>query len=463
MQPIKRPFNRNTMIPVTIVLATLLLLTGCATTRKQAQREQLDKITAGLQDNRQAIDPKELASLTDYLTVAYARNPSLQTAYHRWRAAIEGISEAQLLPNPNLSFSIFAEQIDTRHKVALTQAFPTIGVLRYRTRVADAQAQAAMHTFEAERLELLERVTRAVMEYHYLYQSITITAEYLRLLDELQQIIEARYRSADASYPDLIQIRIERERLEDRLAALRDDRLPRSETLAALLNLELTEPLPWIADTEGLLPLPDEVPFEDIIPLLTYLNPELQALQARIIAAGYDIKLARRRGWPQFMAGVEWMTMSGMGDGGDEDDFAFMAGVTLPIWRGGYRAARNAAQEEEKALIAQHKTLQNSLRAELAMLTARYQDATRRRNRFENSLIPQARQAKIVARQAYAEGRIPFAGLIDAYRMLLDLQLMSARAHADQVTILADIGCCIGDLDSLFEKNNPTEASPTSE
>jgi len=454
MRSIKSLLHHNTRFLPVFLLTALLFLTGCATTREQAQREQLDEITSGFQANEEDIEPAELDSLADYLQLAYHRNPDLQAAYHRWKAALESIPQARQLPDPSLSFSVFAEQLDTRHSVALTQAFPTIGVLRYRTRAADAQAQAAMHMFEAERLDLLERVTRAAMEYHYLHESISITTQYLQLLTELKQIIEARYRSADASYSDLIQIRIEQERLEDKLASLQDERLPRSETLAALLNLQTNDPLPWIADTREFMPLPDKIYFEDIIPLVAFLNPELKAIQARIHAAGYNVELARRRGWPQFMAGVEWMTMTGMGDGSDEDDFAFMGGITLPIWRSGYRAARKEAHEEENALVAKHRSLHNNLRAELAMLTSRYQDATRRRNRFEDSLIPQAHQAKSTARQAYAEGQIEFAGLIDAYRVLLDLQLMSARAKADQVSTLADFGCCIGDLDALFDKED---------
>ena len=447
----RHQFDYKTAVQWSASLAVLLFFSGCVSADKHIQRGELDNVTSSMTKHNDAIDITRLESLSDYLAVAFARNPNLRAAYHRWKAAVERMPEARQLHDPSLSLSIFTEQIDTRHKVALTQAFPAIGVLRYRTRAADARAQAAMYTFEAERLDLLENVTRAVVEYHYLHQSITITAEYLRLLDELQQIIEARYRAADASYPDLIQVRIERERLQDRLAGLHDERLPRSETLASLLNLDLNEPLPWLNDTDAFVPIPDDIQFEDIVPLLEDLNPELKALHARIAVAGYEGKLARRRGWPQFMVGVEWMAMTGMGDAHDENEVAFMAGMTLPIWRRGYRASRHAAQEEEKALIAQHNGLHNSLRAEFAMLTARYQDATRRRNRFEHSLIPQAHQAIIVARQAYAEGRIAFAGLIDAYRMLLDLQLMSASAYADQITILADIGCCIGDLDVLFK------------
>ena len=440
----------RTLLKGPIALSALVFLPACATPREQTLRQTHTEVGEAFPSH--TVDPATLTSLDDYLAAAYQRNPQLRAAYHRWEAALEGVPQARTLEDPSLTGTLFLEQMDTRYKVSLSQMFPAWGTLRLRTNQAGARAQAAMHAFEAERLDLFERVVRALMEYQYLEQATRSTAEHVRLLEELQEVITARYRSGSTQYPDWIKIRIEQERAQDRLAGLQDQRLYRSEVLAALLHLQPDAPLPWISNLAFSAPPADAIRFEDLLPQLDILNPELRAMDASIEVAEHAVHLARRRGWPRLMIGAEWMVMEGMEGQGDDTDVGLMAGITLPLWRSGYRAARRAAQAEQEARQQDRQNRHNQVRAELAMATTQYQDASRRLERFNTSLLPQAQQAIRVARQAYADGRMEFAGMIDAYRTLLDLQLLAARAEADRGIALADIGCCLGDPETLFEK-----------
>lgn len=433
-------------------LAILLLVSACTSPREHRLRQTHQEIGQTLATAAQAIDPGALTTLDQYLATAYRRNPQLRAAYHRWQAVLEEIPQARALEDPGIEATLLTEQVDTRYSVTLAQMLPTWGMLRLRTERAGALAQAAMHAFEAERLDIFERVVRAVMEYRFLEQSLAITAEHVDLLNHLQEVIATRYRAGNSSFPDWIQIRIEHESLQNRLAGLLDRRRFLSENLAALLDIQPTGLLPWIGTGTLEMPPPEALRFEDLLVMLEELNPDLRSLDAQREAAGQEVLLAKRNGWPQPMIGLEWMQMANMPADREDTDLGIMAGITLPLWRGKYRAMARQAHARLDAVTQERAARYATVRADLAMATSRYQDASRRLASYRDSLIPQAGQAVQIARQAYAEGRIEFSGLIAAYRNLLDLQLGAARAEADQGIAFADVGCCLGDPEMFIKE-----------
>lgn len=441
---------------ITIILAGMMVVSGCASVSSPPAQDTRNAVTPAGHgfDANPAVDRETPLTLDAYLDEAFRHNPGLRAAFDNWQAAMERIPQARSLDDPTLSFEYFVEQTDSRYQVSLTQMFPALGALRLRQDRATAEARAAMHAFEAERFELYEHVVNGFYEYHYLGRSTAITDENLRLLTDLEQAVEARYRSGETAFADLIKVRIERERLADRLATLRDQRRARSAALAALLNRPADELLPW-PDFQASGPaMIDETALAGI---LAELNPELKAADARIEAANVGEELARRSGWPRFMLGAGTMVMSGMEGRGDETDIGLMTGITLPVWRGRVRAAREEAAALRLSARHERDDLRNRLRAELSMAVFEFRDAERRIELFSESLVPKAEQTLDVARQAYAGGQAGFMTLIDAQRMLLEFQLLSERAAADREIALADIRCCVGAINIETEWQNRSD------
>ncbi len=390
------------------------------------------------------------ATFHEYFRHALKHNPRVRAAFERSKAAVERIPQARALDDPTLSFEYFIDQMDARYRVGLTQMFPAFGKRALREDAAAAEAQAAWHLFEAERLMLLDNLAEAFFNYHYLGRATAVTEENVHLLTELEKAVNARYQSGAAPFADLIKVQVERDRLIDRLAALREQRRAQSAGLSALLNLPVGEPLPWPQVEPSAPMIVDETVLAD---MLADLNPELNAAEARIEAARRREALARRDRLPNVMLGAGWMVMPGMDGRGDETDIGLMAGLTLPVWRGRIRAGIREAEAVNRAAGHDRDALRNQLRAELSMAVFQFHDAERRISLFNDSLIPKAQQALTVARQAYADGSAEFMTLIDAQRTLLEFQLQAERAAADREIALADIGCCIGvDPADLTEK-----------
>jgi outer membrane protein, heavy metal efflux system len=426
------------------------LSTGCAMPAGTALRQRHESVREELYAEKDGesspVAPVAPVTLDDYLRLAFARNAGLRAAFGNAQAALERIPQAKSWDDPTLSFEYFIEQMDTRYRVSLTQMFPVFGTLRMREGRAAAEAQAALHAFEAERFDLFERVARAVLEYGYLSRATDVAEENLRLLEQVEQSAEARYRSGAGAQADWTLAQIEKERLADRLASLQGQRRVQSVELAALLNLPADELLPWPqVGSSG----PASIDEAALAELLAELNPELKAAESGIDAARQGRDLARRAGWPGFMLGGGWMVMPGEGGRGDESDVSLMAGISLPIWRGRIRAGVREADAMLQAAEQDRDEMRNRLRTELSMAMFQFRDAERRVELFTNSLIPKAGQVLASQQQAYAEGRADFAAWIEAQRTLLEFRLLAERAVADREIALADIGCCVGAFDLL--------------
>ena len=441
------------------MFAAGLLLTACASSPEQELRALSRDVArsrpAQTDGAGEAPSLDADATFVDYFRHAVAHNPRVRAAFERAIAAVEQIPQARALGDPTLSFEYFLDQMDTRYRVSLTQMFPAFGKRGLREDAAAAEAAAAWHRFEAERFALLDDLSKAFYTYHYLGRATAVTEENVRLLGELEPAIEARYRSGAAPFADLINVQIERERLRDRLAALRDQRRAQSAGLSALLNLPVGDPLPWPRiEVLGSMRIDETV----LAAMLADLNPELRAADAQIDAARHREALARRNGLPDVMLGAGWMVMPGMDGRGDETDIGLMAGLTLPVWRGSIRAGIREATARLDAAAHDRDAMRNRLRAELSMAVYQFHDAERRIALFNESLIPKAQQALTVARHAYADGSVAYLTLIDAQRTLLEFQLQAARAVADREIALADIGCCVGfDPADRTDLSDPTD------
>lgn len=399
--------------------------------------------------------PEDGATLDQYLERAFRENPGLKGVRQEWQAAVERATQAGALDDPQLSFEQFVEQKDVRWQVALTQAIPLFGRRGLMKKEAAAEAEAASHEFEAARLDLYDRVSRAFYDYHLQGRSLAALEEHERLLADLEHVTRARYEAGTARFADVTKAQVERERTASEAAALRDERRVRSDQLAALLDLTVNGPLPWPKTSPSAPALPDDAV---LFGLIDDLNPELKAAQALIEKNRYTEKLARRVGLPDLMLGAGVMSMPGMEGGGDEYDASLMVGITLPWWRG-----KNAARRREAAALAESARnrkadQRNALTVELRRAIVMHRDAARRVALFRDSLIPKAEQTYEVVRQDFVAGRTDFMDVVDAQRTLLDFRLSYERALVDLELAVVEIGCCIGKYGAELQKTLGTPA-----
>ncbi len=407
--------------------------------------------------------------LGDYLAAALADSPPLRSAFHRYRSSVEAVVPAGALPDPRLTYAYYIREVETRvgpqrQSFMLAQTIPGLGKLHHRSTAAEAEARAAWHRFEAARLGLIYRVTDAFLEYHFLARSTEITDENLRLLRALERVLLARYRAAAAERPDLIRLQVEIGKLEDRLRSQRALRGPLSRALAEAANLpERSGPLPWPTAPPR---RPAAFTDADLAARLARTSPELKALLAEVDAAEQRIRLARAEAMPDVTVGVKVIdTRDRIGPASPHDDgrdpVIVSAGMNLPIWREKIAAGVRAARHRRRAASSRRAERLNDLQAEVKLTAYRFRDAERKAELYDRVLAPKAREALRVAQAAFQAGKVGFADLIDAQRVLLEFQLARERAEVDRARELARLEMLVGGAVGQPPAEGPPATRPT--
>ena len=446
-------------------LATLLgaLLTGCAGSSR-AETNMFEAMTrtesstyAGASGattaDGQATDDEPLppgADLADYLALALGRNPGVEAAFNRWKAALYRVPQVRALPEPRVTYGYYLREVETRtgpqqQRVGLSQAFPWFGTLQGRADVAMAEATAMERAFEATKLDLFLRVKKAYFEYGYLARAIAITHETIALVKELEDVARTRYQANLASHPDVIRAQLELGKLEDRIRTLEDYERPIRAQLNAALDRAPDAPLPAAARLSETTAVFTE---SNATQWLLENNPELRAIDARINRERAAIELKKKGYFPSFALNAEYIDTDSaiMHNTPDSSRDPILVGVslTLPLW---FEKTDAAVAEARSRLFAQQKERterKNRLRSDLELAFYQYRDAGRKIGLYRDTLIPKAEQSLGATQEAYIAERVGFLDLIDAERVLLEFRLAFDRALADRAIGLATIEKVIG-------------------
>jgi outer membrane protein TolC len=385
------------------------------------------------------------SGLSDYLIYAAHNDAGLQAAFNRWQAALERIPQVQSLPDPRFTYSYFIESVETRvgpqrQRFGVSQAFPWFGTLGLRGDIATEEAAAAKQAYEREKRALFSRVTHAYYEYWYLYQSIGVTKEHIRLVTDMEQIARTQLKTGTTPSSAVIQLQVEIGKLDDQLRAQEAMQKPIVAKLNAALNRPIEKPLPWART------LPDrKVSFTDEQAKEWTLanNPDLQMLSHTIEKNKAGIKLAKKSSYPTITLGVDYVQTDDAAnpnspDSGKDPVMAMVA-LNLPIWHSKNRAAKQEAERMFEATQNENKSTTKRLTAELELALYHFHDAERRIVLYGSTLVPKAEQSLKVTQQDFEAGKASFTSLLNAQRMLLEFQLMQKRAQADRGQHLADI------------------------
>ena len=384
----------------------------------------------------------------ELLAEAAVNSPAVQTAHQEWIAERARADASGKLPDPRLTYGHFLQPVETRigpqeHQLALKQTIPWFGSLgRERAAVASAAgaARARLHTTW---LGVELAVTRTLHELHRLDHTLELERDAFDLLQQFENIARARLRVNQSTTADLLRMQVELGRAEDRLRQLEDQRAPIVARLNALLDrpsgsdVEITPPLrTW----------PALAPRDTLELRLQRNHPGLRALQFEIERQERRTDVARDRGRPDLTLGlvhtfVDERDASDLDGNGDDATFATVS-INLPLWRGKVGAGVREAQRRRAASESRTRRVHNELEAELQQALYEVDDAGRRVELYEATLVPKAEESLGATLDAYANGRVDFGELIDVQRTWLALQreLLEARVdRADARTRVASL------------------------
>jgi cobalt-zinc-cadmium efflux system outer membrane protein len=356
-------------------------------------------------------------TLEELVSLAEANNPALRQAAASIEAARGNAIQMGLYPNPILSgganqiagnqsqyYGALSQEIITRHKLKLDQAAATRQVLQ------------AEQSFIQTRFQLLTSVRQAYMltlaaqrRYEVLVRLVEIASKSMRAAERLQE-------AGEGTRIDTLLFEIEAEKAEVAVENAEARLMAARRVLSAVigirdleigrLNGNLTESLDQIAQ---------QVLIDGYVPF----NASVQIAELEIDRSKYLIRRAEVEPFPNVTvyAGYQRQIEPAL-----HNMALLTVSVPVPIWNQNQGNITSAYANLTKA-HADVDVIQNSLARRMADAAGRYRVADQQARRFEQKIVPKAREGVTVIQEGFAQGQFDFLRLLQAQRILVESNL----------------------------------------
>jgi cobalt-zinc-cadmium efflux system outer membrane protein len=375
--------------------------------------------------------------------VAEARtnNPSLKAADSRVRAATLNAEAVRTWEDPMAMFggSVyssrgFSPSEDGNLAYGVEQKLPLWGRPRLARRVAQAETSVREAELAYRARQLRSEITKALLETALAGRVVEVGEQDLAWVEATASAADNKYRTGQAAVADTLQIQNEAARRRD---TLRTDRLRLAHdrfALNRLLNRDAGATWP----TLQLPPAATAIPLSSKLLTLALQNePKLKVLEQEIKQAAASAELTRKMRLPDVSFGVEGRQYSG---DGEFRSGLFTLRFSLP-WanRSRYRKDYDRDKERQKSAEDARDDQVLMVREQLHHLAVGIEAMRREALLHADEITLRASQALASRLSEWEAGRGAFRDVLDARRTLLESELISARATAEEHQMLADM------------------------
>ncbi|WP_120511891.1 TolC family protein [Photobacterium salinisoli] len=327
----------------------------------------------------------------------------------------------------------------TNISVGLMQQFERGDTLELQARKVRQQAEGVDWQIQVRQREVANSITQLWFELGYQQYAERVLRENQRLMSEMAGYIQTNYAIGKSEAQDLLQARLQVSRLDDKLQANRQsqrklisqmsewlgaDWLSANASLAASYQFDGTALDALLRSHNGTSQFYD---------LLTQ-HPMVAMTEAAISASQTQAEIAGEAYKPQFAVEVMYAYRQAKNMRGEpaSDLVSAYLTVDLPLFTDN-RQDRNraAAHYQVGAAKSQKDLLLAQMNARVNALLADRQSQTERLERYQNSLLPQAKERTEAVERGYQNNTAQFSDVINAASDELALELELARLTAD--------------------------------
>ncbi len=240
-----------------------------------------------------------------------ARHPMLDAAMEEYHAGTQRVPQEKALDDHMFEATYWTRSGggEGRYSVMMSQMFPWFGTLKTRGKKAEAEADAKMAGFCAERNELIAEIKKAYVEYWFLAERTRIALEQVDVLSSLEEVVRSRYALGIGGQEDLLRIEMEESKLQNAYDRYTLERPALAGKLNETLGREAATDLPWPQDM-ALPPPPPPAPI--VLARIRVANPTLDEFDATIESKDKQVALAKKKGRPNFTVGMTYVDMKDM-------------------------------------------------------------------------------------------------------------------------------------------------------
>jgi len=390
-----------------------------------------------------------MLELPGLISEALERNPDIIAARDRWKSAQAIIGARRAFPDPRFSYAYFIESVETRvgpqrHILSAKQTLPFYGKRNLRADIATKEAEKFKQVYEATKREVIRQVRRSFYDLFYVVTLIGITHREKTLLERFERIARTKYETGRGLQQNILKVHVEISKLNERLLNLEKQKQTAEAMLNTLLNRPPTEPLakPKQPDLMKI-----SLRLEELLELAKENRPELKATEALIEKGESAYKLAKKDYYPDLTVGFNYIEVGDRpGDVEEEgkDAFNVMLSINLPIWRKKLSSQAQSAHDTIAAYRSHYRNMLNRTLFEVKNNFFNIQTAHDTIELYKNVLIPQAEQSMESAEAGYITGIVSFLDLLDAERILLNIQFGYWQAYTEYLKHVNDLERAVG-------------------
>lgn len=376
-------------------------------------------------------------------------NPAIEAARQDWQAAAQNPEVVASMPDPMLNYGYYFVNVETRigpliQRFGISQKIPFPGKLGTAKRQAEEQAQVAYWRYRAFIRDTLAQAKTLLAELSRVDGSIAVLREQEDLLRQTASSAEGLFKANQVALPDVIRSTVAAEDLLTKINALQARRIAVMATLNALRGNDAAGALEVSLD--GSLPrLPS---LDTVLTLSMTANQDLLAAENAVLRDGFAVRAARLEYFPDLTIGLDY-TQAGenmMANPADRGNDPIMGTVTvnLPIWWDKLGAQKQAAEARRDASIARRTQLKLDTAAMVKGAYAVAKSAREQRERFAETIVPEARRAYESVTSNYTAGAATLTDLLDIQRAYNEAALGLVERTAAYLKAMADLERAVG-------------------
>lgn len=379
------------------------------------------------------IDPV-LLRLETAIDNALDANLDIIAARNALRSAAAGVRSANTSPNPVFSFGATSLTPGRQMMPGVSQTGDDVFRIdqpierggKRRARVAtarDALAAAGSDVVDTRR-QVRAEVTDAWYNLVSAEKRLALYEGIAQSYRQSQTLAERRLQAGAISTGDLARQRVEMLRAESEQSRAMSERREAQLLLAVLISREVDAPVLQSVGS-GILPIDVTAPTDP--ETLADRRPDVRAADARVSAARNALTGARALRHPDISIGAQY----------EHDNNAagnsVGVGFSVPLQIGNrYGGVIDSAGVDLAQAEANAAKVRNVAIAEIVTARRAAADASARRVRVDDDLLPSARKAATTAEFAYGRGALALVDLLDARRTLQAVELAAIDARTDE-------------------------------
>jgi outer membrane protein, heavy metal efflux system len=386
-----------------------------------------------------------ITPLSELLAEAEKNNPQIEAARQSWQAAKQVPTQVSTLPDPQFNlqhvsvgsprpFAGYTNSDFAYLGLGVSQDIPYPGKLRLKGEIAKRDADVSQQQIESVRRAILTELKGTYFQLAYLSKTLTLLEEDGKLLRQVEQAADARYRSGIGTQQDVLQAQLQKTKLLREIAMHHLQVGKLEAQLKQFLNRSQDSP---DIETADLLETPLVQTYADLLAAAQVQNPEIASAQKMIDRQSLQVDLARKDFYPDFNVQYMWQRT-------DPTQFRayymLSVGIKVPIYRSRKQRPELAQAESEQLrarseLQARSQQLAGDLRSQYVIV----QQTSELLRIHREGLSPQARSEFQSGLAAYQSNKQDFQALLTAFLDVLHLDEDYWQNVAEYETAIARI------------------------